>query len=138
MNPKTDWAELFLSATGRVRQVPFAVAAGLVLIAVAVYQSTFKGGLELVIGVPFYAAALYVGACVLSKRLHDRGRSGWWAAIILLALIMAWPRPEGFFDFIAVMILVWAVVDLCIMPGERGDNRYGASLFRLRPHQQQT
>ena len=27
-------------------------------------------------------------------------------------------------------VLVWAVIDLCIMPGERGNNRYGPSLHR--------
>ncbi len=132
MNPKTDWAELFLSAGGRARQVPFTVAAALILVCVALYQSAFKGPVELLTGWVVYPALLYVGACVLSKRLHDRGRSGWWAAVILMAVIMAWPRPQGFFDFIAVVILLWAAVDLCIMPGERGDNRYGKTLFRSK------
>ena len=136
MNPKTDWAELFLSATGRVRQVPFAIAAVLVLFAVALYQSAFKGPVEWVTGLVVYPAAFYIGACILSKRLHDRGRSGWWAAVILLAVVMVWPRPEGFFDFIAVMVLIWATIDLCVMPGERGDNRYGKTLFRLNPREQ--
>ena len=136
MNPKTDWAELFLSATGRVRQVPFTIAALLILLLVALYQSALKGTFGWVVGIPFYVAALYIGACLLSKRLHDRGRSGWWAAVILLAVIMVWPRPEGLFDFIAVVILVWATIDLCVMPGERGDNRYGKTLFRLKPREQ--
>ncbi|MBW8881042.1 MAG: DUF805 domain-containing protein [Asticcacaulis sp.] len=136
MNPKTDWAELFLSATGRVRQLPFTVAAVLILFAVALYQSAFKGPVELFTGWVFYPAIFYIGACVLSKRLHDRGRSGWWAAIILSAMVMAWPRPQGFFDFIAVVVLVWATIDLCVMPGERGDNRYGKTLHRLKPREQ--
>jgi uncharacterized membrane protein YhaH (DUF805 family) len=51
--------------------------------------------------------------------------------VILLAVVMVWPRPQGFFDFIAVAVLAWAVIDLCVMPGERGDNRYGRTLFRL-------
>ena len=77
-----------------------------------------------------YAPLFFCGACVLSKRLHDRGRSGWWSAVILLAVAMVWPRPEGFLSFVAVLVLVWALIDLCIMPGERGNNRYGQTLYR--------
>ena len=32
-----------------------------------------------------YPPVLFVAACVTSKRLHDRGRSGWWAGLVLLA-----------------------------------------------------
>jgi uncharacterized membrane protein YhaH (DUF805 family) len=27
-------------------------------------------------------------------------------------------------------VLAWAVIDLAVMPGERGDNRYGKTLWR--------
>jgi uncharacterized membrane protein YhaH (DUF805 family) len=132
MNPKTDWAELFLSASGRIGQAPFTIASALLLVAVAVYQSAFHGPIEFLTGLVVYPAALYMGGCVLSKRLHDRGRSGWWAVVILLAVIMVWPQPYGFFDFLAGVVVLWAVVDLCVMPGERGDNRYGKTLWRTK------
>lgn len=132
MNPKTDWAELFFSATGRIGKVPFTIAAALLLLGVAVYQSAFHGPIEFVAGIVVYSAVGFMGTCVLAKRLHDRGRSGWWAAVILLAVIMVWPAPYGFFDFLAGLVVLWAAVDLCIMPGERGDNRYGKTLFRTK------
>ncbi|ESQ82462.1 hypothetical protein AEAC466_17810 [Asticcacaulis sp. AC466] len=129
MTPKIDWSELFFSSTGRAGQVPSIIAAGVLLLFLAVYESVVTGALQFLNWI-VYPVLIYCGACVVSKRLHDRGRSGWWAAIILLAVVMVWPRPTGFFDFIAVFVLVWAVIDLCVMPGERGDNRYGRTLFR--------
>ena len=130
MTSKIDWGNLFLSADGRIRQTPFLVGAALLLLVLAFYEALVSGPLQFVTGWIVYPALIYGGACLLSKRLHDRGRSGWWSAVILIAVVMVWPRPMGFFDFIAVMVLVWAVIDLCVMPGERGDNRYGRTSFR--------
>ena len=135
MSPKIDWSELFFSSTGRAGQVPSIIAAGVLLLFLAVYESVVTGTLDFLNWI-VYPVLIYCGACVVSKRLHDRGRSGWWAAIILLAVVMVWPRPTGFFDFIAVGVLLWAVVDLCVMPGERGDNRYGRTLYRMVPREQ--
>ena len=81
--------------------------------------------LHLLTGVIVYPALFYCGACVLSKRLHDRGRSGWWAALVLVAVVAVWPRPESFFDFFFTLVLIWAGVELGAMPGEAGANRYG-------------
>eukprot|EP01042_Synura_sphagnicola_P034588 gene34588-44359_t len=117
MNPKIDWSELFFSSSGRSRQMPFCIAAGVLWLALVLYESLAKGPLLYVTGWVVYPALMFCAACVLSKRLHDRGRSGWWAAVILLAFVMAWPSPVGFFDFIAVIVLVWAAIDLCVMPG---------------------
>ncbi|MEI9904952.1 MAG: DUF805 domain-containing protein [Asticcacaulis sp.] len=88
------------------------------------------------LGIVVYSALFFCGACVLAKRLHDRGRSGWWAAVILLAIAVVCRCRSAFFDFVGVVVLVWAVVDLCVMPGERGDNRYGRTLYRLKPREQ--
>jgi len=130
MNPKIDWAELFLSSSGRSGQGPSTLAAAVLLLILALYQALMTGPLQYLTGWIVYPALLFCGACVLSKRLHDRGRSGWWAAIILAAVVMVWPEPKGVLDFIAAVVLAWAVIDLCIMPGERGDNRYGPSLYK--------
>lgn len=136
MNPKTDWFETFLSSSGRIGALRFTVAAAVLLLILALYEAVFRDTLQLLTGWIAYPLLLFCGACVLSKRLHDRGRSGWWAAVILVAIVMVWPSPEGFFDFIAVLVLVWAVIDLCVMPGERGDNRYGPGLKRLEAREQ--
>jgi len=133
MNPTLDWGEILFSATGRMRQLPFVIASVGLLFVLAFYQALLTtSGLKLAIGLIVYFALVYMGACVLAKRLHDRGRSGWWAVIILVAIFMVWPAPSGFFDFIAVVVLVWAFIDLALMPGERGDNRYGRTLYRSK------
>jgi len=136
MNGKIDWGNLFFSAAGRGRQLHFLIGAAVLLLLLFLYDSAVKGALQFVTGWIVYPVLLWMGACVLSKRLHDRGRSGWWSAVILLAVVMVWPTPTGFFDFVAVLVLVWAVVDLGVMPGERGDNRYGRTLFRFKPREQ--
>ena len=136
MNPKIDWFEIFFSSSGRVGAVRFTIAAVLLLFLLGLYDATFKGALPLLAWVIVYPVLFFCGACVLSKRLHDRGRSGWWSAVILLAVAMVWPGPEGPLDFVAVLVLVWAAIDLCLMPGERGNNRYGPSLHRLEPREQ--
>jgi uncharacterized membrane protein YhaH (DUF805 family) len=135
MNSKIDWSELFFSSTGRAGQMPSIIAGAVLLLVFAFYRSVVSGPLEFLNWI-VYPVLLYCGACVLSKRLHDRGRSGWWAAVILLALVMVLPRPQGFFDFVAAMVLIWALIDLCVMPGERGDNRYGRTLFNALSREQ--
>ncbi len=135
MNPMTDWGDLFFSSNGRVGQVRFTVAAVVLLAVLALFQAAITGPLQITTGIIVYPALFFCGACVLSKRLHDRGRSGWWAAVILVAIAVVWPAPVGFFDFVGMMVLLWALIDLCVMPGERGDNRYGRTLYRALPRE---
>ena len=135
-NPKIkalDWAELFFSSTGRLGQWPFLIACGLLFLALVLYQSAGRGPVHIFFAWLVYPILCYCSACVLSKRLHDRGRSGWWAAIILLAFVMTWPSPRGFFDIFALGILIWAGIDLSFMPGERGYNRYGKGTSLITP-----
>lgn len=73
------------------------------------------------------AALLYLGFCVLSQRLHDRGRSGWWSGPILLAFALAWPQPLALLDWVATAALTLVAFDLAILPGQKAFNRYGAA-----------
>lgn len=125
MSDRSEWAELFLSSNGRLSRTPFLIAAG-VLIGVAVLYEAIAGyTLHWLTGWLVYPALLFSGACVLSKRLHDRGRSGWWALLILAAVVAVWPQPEHFLDFMFCLVIAWAIVELGVMGGEQGANRYG-------------
>ena len=130
MNGQIDWAQLFLTATGRTARGPTLMAAALLVACAAIYESVVGPVLHWLTGWFVYPALIYTGACLLSKRLHDRGRSGWWAAPIIVAVIAVWPRPEGFFDFLFSVLLLWAVVELGVMGGEQGANRFGPNPAR--------
>ena len=47
--------------------------------------------------------------------------------------VAVWPRPEGFFDFLFVLVLIWALVELGVMAGEPGANRFGPNPLKLAP-----
>lgn len=130
MNGQIDWVELFFSSTGRVARGPFLIAAAVLIIIAALYEATVGPTMHWLTGWFVYPGLLFSACCVLSKRLHDRGRSGWLAAIVVLALILAWPIPVGFLDFVACAVILWAIVELGAMPGEQGANRFGANPTR--------
>ncbi|MBP7704121.1 MAG: DUF805 domain-containing protein [Caulobacter sp.] len=132
MSGQIDWMELFFSSTGRVARGPFLIAAAVLIAIAALYEggAADRPTLHWLTGWFVYPGLLFSACCVLSKRLHDRGRSGWLAAIVVLALIVAWPVPVGFIDFIACVVILWAVVELGVMPGEQGANRFGANPTR--------
>jgi uncharacterized membrane protein YhaH (DUF805 family) len=117
MNGQIDWSELFFSAQGRASRVGSWIAAVILLIIAALYEAVVGSTLHWLTGWFVYPALIYCGACVLSKRLHDRGRSGWWATLILAAIVAIWPHPDGFFDFFFTLVLICA-------------NRYGPNPLR--------
>ncbi|HXA37755.1 MAG TPA: DUF805 domain-containing protein [Phenylobacterium sp.] len=125
MNGQIDWSEVFFSADGRAARMPSLIAAFALLMIAVVYEAIAGTTLHWITGWFVYPPLFYCGACVLSKRLHDRGRSGWWAALVLTSVVAVWPQPNSFFDFAFTLVLVWAGVELGAMPGEAGANRYG-------------
>jgi uncharacterized membrane protein YhaH (DUF805 family) len=122
---RSDLRELLLSARGRLGRAPFLAAAAALILLLSLYQSMAPPTLHLLTGWVVYPALVFAGACLLSKRLHDRGRSGWWAVLVLAAAFAVWPRPDGFWDFLFAVVILWAVVELGAMPSEPGANRYG-------------
>lgn len=122
----TPIADLFLTSSGRIGRIAFLVGAGLVLGVWAAFDLLAPLAARDMAGWLVAAALLYSAACLLSQRLHDRGRSGWWSGPILLAFAMAWPQPQAPFDWIALGLLVLVAVDLILLPGQKAFNRYGA------------
>ena len=120
-----DWVELFFSSAGRLARGPFLIAAAVLIAVASLYESLMGPTLHWLTGCLVYPLLIFCAACILSKRLHDRGRSGWIAAILILALIAVWPSPSGFFDFLFALVLIWGAVELGALPGEQGANRYG-------------
>ena len=49
---------------------------------------------------------------------------------MLAALVAVWPQPVGFLDFLFGVSLIWAAVELGLLGGEEGANRYGTNPLR--------
>ena len=124
---RNDWKDLFLSSAGRIARGPFLIASAVLVAVAALYENILGSVIHWITGWFVYPVLVFCAASVLSKRLHDRGRSGWWSALILLSVLVVWPHRVGLFDFPFWLVLVWTVIDLGAMPGEQGANRYGPS-----------
>jgi uncharacterized membrane protein YhaH (DUF805 family) len=133
MNDRAELADLFLSASGRMARGPFLIASALLLGFATLYEAAAEAVLHLLTGWLVYPPLLFFATCVLSKRLHDRGRSGWWAALILLSLVAIWPTPRHFLDFLFAAVVVWTIIELGAMPSEQGANRYGPNPLKPVP-----
>lgn len=118
---------MLFSSAGRLARTPFLITAAIILGVTGLYVGVVGPTLHWLTGWLVYPAMLFCGACVLSKRLHDRGRSGWWAGLVLFALAILSPYPHGFLDLLFLLVMIWAVVELGLMPGEQGANQYGAN-----------
>jgi uncharacterized membrane protein YhaH (DUF805 family) len=53
--------------------------------------------------------SLWIGLAVYVKRCHDRGKSGWWLLLMLIPFVG----------------IIWWLVDLGILEGQQGANKYG-------------
>lgn len=121
----TALADLFLNSTGRIGRIRFLAGAACLIgawVAVDIFLRT-PGWLHALVA----AALLYGGFCILSQRLHDRGRSGWWSGPILLAFALTWPQPLTLLGWVATAALVLIAFDLAVLPGQKAFNRYGAA-----------
>ncbi len=66
-----NWSDLFFTPEGRIGRKPFLLAVAILWVAgLAVHVLPLLGGL-------LWLMSLYCWICVLSKRLHDMGRTGW-------------------------------------------------------------
>ena len=63
--------------------------------------------------IPFFVNMLILVAGIMLhiKRCHDRGKTGWWCLLLL----------------IPVVGMIWAIIDLGVLEGEKGPNRFGSA-----------
>lgn len=102
-----DWKFLFTDFEGRINRQLFWIGVACLLAAHVLNGVLFgRNGL-----VPIVIAGLIVlaGLAVYVKRCHDRDKSGWWCLLLAVPVV-------GF---------VWWIVDLGILEGTRGENRFG-------------
>jgi uncharacterized membrane protein YhaH (DUF805 family) len=89
-----------------------------------------------------FAVFFWPSLALAVKRLHDRGLPGWWAGLFHVLMLlcharMALSSPPLLRDVTKILIYVWPlalvtllgfwlIYEMAVMPGQRGDNRFGA------------
>ena len=83
---------------------------------------------------------LWPTAAVMVKRLHDRGKSGAWAFLFILAWMLLagnWAILAGVWQwavgrFIPTLIIVMLVIELGAFIGTQGENKYGKETLDVK------
>lgn len=76
--------------------------------------------------------ALFFTSAIYTKRLHDRGRTGWLTLLIFVPyittlLILATNQPA--FGLVNLVISLYLLVELGCLKGQLSDNKYGRSPY---------
>ena len=83
---------------------------------------------------------LWPTAAVTIKRLHDRGKSGIWALLMILAWMLlagTWSVLPGVWQwvvgrFVPTLIIVMMFIDLGAFVGTQGENKFGKDTQDVR------
>jgi uncharacterized membrane protein YhaH (DUF805 family) len=136
-----DWRN-YVSFQGRLNRKPYwlmnLVLLGLGLVAFVVV-SLLGAMLSLLwaLAAPLAIAFYWASTSIAARRLHDRNKSAWWLLLYLgLPLVLGGLRglmivtnapagPGDLLSFISFCISMWVLVDLGIMKGTQGANRFG-------------
>jgi uncharacterized membrane protein YhaH (DUF805 family) len=102
-----DWKFLLLDYEGRINRAKWWLGMGAVIILSLIGYMIF--GDNGLLALLFNILLLFLTLCVHIKRCHDRDQSGWWVLLLLIPVI-------GF---------IWAIINLGILEGTRGPNRFG-------------
>jgi uncharacterized membrane protein YhaH (DUF805 family) len=122
------------SFKGRIGRRDFWVWIGLWIAAMLILFSVAgKGWLNLQTAAFALVCLLWPTSAVVVKRLHDRGRSGLWALLVIVAWMLLagnWVMFSGIWQWavgrlIPTVMLVLIIVDLGAFLGTQGGNKYG-------------
>ena len=140
---------LYTSFEGRINRKPYwigAIVLGIISIAVTYAAILAAGGSIMMpdartmwISLVIQLVTLYPSAALMVKRFHDRDRPGYFAAFLLVPLILKGltdalgmtgnPFNQNALDYaflaILVVIGIWFLVELGFLRGTVGPNQYG-------------
>jgi len=137
-----DWQWLFFSFHGRINRAKYWLTALIFFIAglimAAIGYALGQNMASQIVGGAFELVIFISGLAVVSKRLHDRGRSAWWLLLFYLLPGVLMGIGFGVFYATASMVLlavlgviagaitIWAFVEIGCLRGTIGSNRYGS------------
>jgi uncharacterized membrane protein YhaH (DUF805 family) len=118
----------------------------MLIVAVMVATSTLDALFSAALILYMLTVLLFVPVGI--KRLHDRNKRGWWiliflgvpTATLLLGLLIGeepstQPMPIGvvIVQYIGLAVLLWALLELGLVRGTIGSNRYGPDPVAPKP-----
>ena len=129
------------SINGRIGRRDFWIWIGIWVLAMVVLFSLAGGGmLSLQTAAFILVCLLWPTAAVTVKRLHDRGKSGLWALLMIVAWMLLagnWMMLTGIWEwavgrFIPTLIMVMMFIDLGAFVGTQGENKFGKATQTVR------
>lgn len=117
-----------LSFKGRLNRKKFIIYSIIVIVGLALDATIFaftvtkrfhSSALMIILAFVAISGLVFNWANIV-KRLHDMGKSGYWA-LAYLALSMFMPRNNTF----AQLIMLAIQIAFCAIPGEKGPNKFG-------------
>jgi uncharacterized membrane protein YhaH (DUF805 family) len=141
-----SWSDLLLNPKGRINRPTFWLACAVLGLAwcllAALDAFVLSGPAQVAVSYLGYAVVILCYTMAAAKRLHDRDRSAWWLLLVygppaaaLAAIAFGGASPSLTpamliaLDVLALPAL-WGFVELFLLPGTQGPNRYGP--FSLR------
>ena len=102
-----DFKYLFTSADGRIKRQQWWIGVAILFVIGILVRILFgdTGLISFILSILMMLA----GIMLHIKRCHDRDKSGWWCLLLLIPIVG----------------IVWAIIDLGILEGTKGPNRYG-------------
>jgi len=128
----------------RFQVLQVSVAAALLILA---SFGTIVGGWLGAVPLACLPLLVLTGFCITVRRLHDRGKSLWWAlvftfgpwALIAPSRLLGPQTPPLAIVAAAILAIaggalgLWAWVEIGFLGGDRSDNRYGPPPSHIRP-----
>ncbi len=149
-----DFGWILFGLQGRINRAKYWLSLAIYLIGIAVFIMLFLGDIQkfvvlkdrldnsiklsvfipfFAIGVPMIIAGAWIFTAATIKRLHDRGKSGWWMLSFYVApafLEVAAERTSNMnwmsaAALTALVLTIWGFIETCCLKGIPGTNRFG-------------
>jgi len=108
--------QVFFSFKGRMCRSDYWLKGFLPLLAVSIFSNIlfYSAATDVgrVTGIIIGIILWWPGLALLVKRLHDRNRSGWFAATMLI-------------PFVGIIFAIWILIEVWFLRGTVGSNRFG-------------
>lgn len=133
-----DLRDVYLNDRGRIARLPyfgFSLALTVPYMIVAYVLASLLGPLGGILVLALYAVVAYPYYCLMAKRLQDFGQPGKYAVVVIgvgvaAALLQFVEALHGISLAISGIQLIAGLIIL-FMPGNPGDNAYGAPPAKL-------